>query len=87
MDGRTLACPVNYVLVRVAPPPDAEIDAAKRPFVIVDPRAGHGPGIGGFKPQSEILCVVVCSRRSPWKEDADPGGGPASQAAPRGLRV
>ena len=26
----------------------------KRPFVIVDPRAGHGPGIGGFKPDSEI---------------------------------
>ncbi|MTD93906.1 DUF3141 domain-containing protein [Hyphomicrobium sp. xq] len=54
MDGRTLGRPVNYVLVRVAPPPDVEIDATKRPFVIVDPRAGHGPGIGGFKPQSEI---------------------------------
>jgi pimeloyl-ACP methyl ester carboxylesterase len=26
----------------------------KRPFVIVDPRAGHGPGIGGFKADSEI---------------------------------
>ena len=25
-----------------------------RPFVVVDPRAGHGPGIGGFKPDSEI---------------------------------
>ena len=24
------------------------------PFVIVDPRAGHGPGIGGFKADSEI---------------------------------
>jgi hypothetical protein len=31
-----------------------EIDAARRPFVIVDPRAGHGPGIGGFKADSEI---------------------------------
>jgi pimeloyl-ACP methyl ester carboxylesterase len=54
MDGRTLARPVNYVLVRVAPPAGVEVDASKRPFVIVDPRAGHGPGIGGFKPQSEI---------------------------------
>jgi pimeloyl-ACP methyl ester carboxylesterase len=54
MDGRKLPRPVNYVLVRIVPPKDAEIDNDKRPFVIVDPRAGHGPGIGGFKPQSEI---------------------------------
>ena len=27
---------------------------SKRPFVVVDPRAGHGPGIGGFKADSEI---------------------------------
>lgn len=26
----------------------------KRPFVIIDPRAGHGPGIGGSKRDSEI---------------------------------
>src|SRR5262245_8128866 len=54
IDGRTLARPVNYVLVRVVPPKGIEVDTHKRPFVIVDPRAGHGPGIGGFKPQSEI---------------------------------
>ena len=33
---------------------NVDIDESKRPFVIVDPRAGHGPGIGGFKAQSEI---------------------------------
>jgi pimeloyl-ACP methyl ester carboxylesterase len=54
MDGRKLPRPVNYALVRMVPPAGVEIDAIKRPFVIVDPRAGHGPGIGGFKPQSEI---------------------------------
>ena len=54
MDGRKLQRPVNYVLVRIVPPDAAEIDEKKRPFVIVDPRAGHGPGIGGFKPESEI---------------------------------
>ena len=54
VDGRKLERPVNYVLVRVKPPAGVEIDGTKRPFVIVDPRAGHGPGIGGFKPQSEI---------------------------------
>ena len=54
MDGRKLRRPVNYLLVRIAPPKGTDIDEGKRPFVIFDPRAGHGPGIGGFKPQSEI---------------------------------
>jgi pimeloyl-ACP methyl ester carboxylesterase len=54
MDGRQLPRPVNYVLVRIAPPTGMTIDENKRPFVVVDPRAGHGPGIGGFKPESEI---------------------------------
>src|SRR4249920_242102 len=54
IDGRTLERPVNYGLVRVVPPAGVEIDPKLRPFVIVDPRAGHGPGIGGFKADSEI---------------------------------
>jgi len=54
LDGRTLARPVNYGLVRVVPPQGVEIDPNRRPFVVVDPRAGHGPGIGGFKSDSEI---------------------------------
>lgn len=54
MDGRTLERPVNYLLVRIIPPEVLEIDERKRPFIIVDPRAGHGPGIGGFKADSEI---------------------------------
>jgi pimeloyl-ACP methyl ester carboxylesterase len=54
LDGRKLPRPVNYVLARITPPPGVKIDEKKRPFVIVDPRAGHGPGIGGFKAESEI---------------------------------
>ena len=54
IDGRTLARPVNYALARVVPPAGVEIDPRRRPFVVVDPRAGHGPGIGGFKADSEI---------------------------------
>src|SRR3977135_4017428 len=53
IDGRKLERPVNYGLVRVAPPSGVEIDLKRRPFVVVDPRAGHGPGIGGFKAGSE----------------------------------
>jgi pimeloyl-ACP methyl ester carboxylesterase len=54
VDGRTLERPVNYGLVRIVPPKGAVLDLSRRPFVIVDPRAGHGPGIGGFKADSEI---------------------------------
>jgi pimeloyl-ACP methyl ester carboxylesterase len=55
VDGRTLAKPANYALVRIKPPAGCpKPDAQKRPFVVIDPRAGHGPGIGGFKMDSEI---------------------------------
>jgi pimeloyl-ACP methyl ester carboxylesterase len=54
VDGRKLDRPVNYALVRVIPPAGVEVDPKLRPFVVVDPRAGHGPGIGGFKADSEI---------------------------------
>ena len=54
VDGRKLDRPVNYALVRIVPPPGVDIDMKRRPFVVIDPRAGHGPGIGGFKADSEI---------------------------------
>jgi pimeloyl-ACP methyl ester carboxylesterase len=54
LDGRTLPRPVNYLLVRIVPPDPKKIDPAKPPYVVVDPRAGHGPGIGGMKQVSEI---------------------------------
>src|ERR1700688_1998850 len=54
VDGRKLDEPVNYALVRIIPPKGVEIDLGRRPFIVVDPRAGHGPGIGGFKADSEI---------------------------------
>src|SRR4026208_64325 len=54
VDGRKLERPANYALVRVTPPDGVGTSAKLRPFVVVDPRAGHGPGIGGFKADSEI---------------------------------
>jgi pimeloyl-ACP methyl ester carboxylesterase len=54
INGRSLPEPVNYGLVRIIPPKGVTIDDRKRPFVVIDPRAGHGPGIGGFKADSEI---------------------------------
>jgi pimeloyl-ACP methyl ester carboxylesterase len=54
MDGRKLERPVNYARVRIVPPDGTVIDPRKRPFIVFDPRAGHGPGIGGMKQDSEI---------------------------------
>ena len=53
-DARTFERPANYALVRIVPPRDIKVDERLRPYVIVDPRAGHGPGIGGFKEDSEV---------------------------------
>ena len=54
VDGRKLKRPVNYAMVRITPPEGVAVDDRRRPYVIIDPRAGHGPGIGGFKEDSEV---------------------------------
>ncbi|HTS54175.1 MAG TPA: DUF3141 domain-containing protein, partial [Burkholderiales bacterium] len=54
VDGRSLTRPVNYALVRIVPPEGVRVDSARRPYIIIDPRAGHGPGIGGFKDDSQV---------------------------------
>jgi hypothetical protein len=58
MSGRSLPRPMNYALSRIVPPPGVAIDPRKRPVVVVDPRAGQGPGIGGFKLESGIGDVL-----------------------------
>lgn len=54
MSGLTLKRPMNYSLYRIVPPPGVVVDPRQRPVVVIDPRAGQGPGIGGFKAESEI---------------------------------
>jgi pimeloyl-ACP methyl ester carboxylesterase len=53
LDGRRFARPVNYALLKIRPPEGVTVDVRKRPYLIIDPRAGHGPGIGGFKDDSQ----------------------------------
>lgn len=53
-DARKFERPVNYALVRIIPPDGTKTVMDQRPFVIIDPRAGHGPGIGGFKQDSQV---------------------------------
>lgn len=59
IDGRTLEHPANYALLWIKPKPGMPIDPKKRPYVIVDPRAGHGPGIGGSKPDSQVGAAMA----------------------------
>ena len=52
LDARRFERPANYALLRITRAEDHCIedclDASRPPVVVVDPRAGHGPGIGGF---------------------------------------
>jgi hypothetical protein len=54
LDARAFERPVNYALLRIRPPEGVTVDPKRRPYLIIDPRAGHGPGIGGFKDDSQV---------------------------------
>lgn len=58
MDARQFERPANYALLRIVRVADECLedclDPSKPPVIILDPRAGHGPGIGGFKQDSEV---------------------------------
>lgn len=70
LNAKNFKHPANYALVRISDrrkkeeklpdsmnrrnAPKEMQDRPKRPIVIMDPRAGHGPGIGGSKRDSEI---------------------------------
>jgi len=54
IDGRALERPVNYSLHAIIPPEGIAVNPKARPFIVFDPRAGHGPGIGGMRLDSEI---------------------------------
>jgi hypothetical protein len=69
LNAKNFERPVNYALVRISDRRRNDIAPGhmdrrskdknrpakpRRPIVIIDPRAGHGPGIGGSKRDSEI---------------------------------
>jgi len=54
VDGKDLNPPVNYLLLKITPPAGVVIDPERAPVLIIDPRAGHGAGIGGSKPDSQV---------------------------------
>jgi hypothetical protein len=62
-DGHALTPPCNYRLMRVTRCGTDRLEQYVRadaaPVLIVDPRAGHGPGIGGFKRDSEVGMALI----------------------------
>jgi len=54
VDGKDLVRPVNYLLLKLTPPQGVVINPERAPVLIIDPRAGHGAGIGGFKQDSQV---------------------------------
>jgi pimeloyl-ACP methyl ester carboxylesterase/tellurite resistance protein len=73
LDGHNLPRPSNYLLLKITPPAGVEVFDWKRPYMIIDPRAGHGGGIGGFKSDSQVGVALhaghpvylVCFRPQP----------------------
>jgi hypothetical protein len=63
LDARSFPTPVNYALLKINEIGDACLadclDLEKAPVIVVDPRAGHGPGIGGFKRDSEVGMAML----------------------------
>jgi len=57
-DAATFEPASNYQLLKILEVGDICLDECldpeKPPVIIIDPRAGHGPGIGGFKTDSEV---------------------------------
>lgn len=59
LDARHFDTPANYALLRITRcrdhfAKDYVGEEEKPPVIIIDPRAGHGPGIGGSKHDSEV---------------------------------
>ncbi|WP_292529218.1 DUF3141 domain-containing protein, partial [Methylocystis sp.] len=63
LDARAFEKPANYALLRITEAQGCRasdcVNEEKAPVIIVDPRAGHGPGIGGFKRESEVGMALL----------------------------
>jgi pimeloyl-ACP methyl ester carboxylesterase len=85
LDARRFERPANYALLRITTAgtehADVCVDKAKPPVIVMDPRAGHGPGIGGFKRDSEIGIVDEVIARHPGKNPVLYGNCQAGWAA------
>lgn len=54
IDGGDLPRPVNYSLLRINFDSGQPLNEKRAPVIIIDPRGGHGAGIGGFQQDSIV---------------------------------
>jgi len=54
LDGRSLAQRSNYAMVQILPHDGSRPNPKRRPYLIIDPRAGQGAGIGASKAESQV---------------------------------
>jgi pimeloyl-ACP methyl ester carboxylesterase len=76
MDGKDLPYPSNYMLLKITPPEGVTVNDTRRPYVIIDPRAGHGPGIGGFKSDSQVGVALAAGHQVyfvAFRREPEPG--------------
>lgn len=76
MDGKDMAYPSNYMLLKIIPPEGVTINDSRRPYIIIDPRAGHGPGIGGFKSDSQVGVALAAGHQVyfvAFRREPEPG--------------
>ena len=63
VDARQFERPANYALLKITACGEAHLETHVRsdacPVIVLDPRAGHGPGIGGFKRDSEVGVAML----------------------------
>ena len=76
LDGKTLSPPCNKVLLKILPPEGVEVDERKRPFMIVDPRAGTAPESAASSPtaRSASRCTTATPSIS-WCSASIPSRG------------
>lgn len=61
MSGMDLPQPVSYALARIRPLPDVPTDRAKRPFVVIEPRADEGSGARHPGAASEMALALAAA--------------------------
>ena len=65
LDARKFARPVNYTLLRIVPPKGVTVDPKRRPYVVIDPRAGQACRHPPKKPAAVPAAPAVGSTAKP----------------------
>ena len=82
LDARKFTRPVNYTLLCIIPPKGVTVDPKRRPYVVIDPRAGQACRRSHQKAGSRS-CSTRCEQRSQAEGHRQAVTGNARQGAGR----